>query len=170
MEKLKELLKIVLEDTDRLGIETGNITGIIVKKGDHAFSARCCKRQRYYSSTMAYNEFIIEVSESVLNIPTDSLKTIIAHEVLHTVDGCFLHTKKWRMYAKRMNDFLSYKIDRTTVNLDMSGYTPSFKYMIQCTLCGMTIGRRRKSIIIEHPENYKCPRCGQVSLTRISLN
>ena len=167
MKKLKKILESVLEDTRRLGIETGNITGIMIKKGDHAFCARCCKKERYYAST-AIEEFSIEVSESILNIPTESLKTIIAHEVLHTCKDCFGHNKKWKMLAKRMNNFMGYQIQTTTGNLNMSGYTPSFSYILKCNMCGMTIGRRKRSSIIEHPERYKCPRCKCASLVLVS--
>lgn len=166
--ELNKLLERVMEDTERLGIKTGCITGIVVKKGDHSFSARCCKKQKYFSSTSIQEEFVIEVSESVLNIPVSSLQTIIAHEVLHTVKGCFGHTKKWKLYAKRMNDFMGYEIQRTTANLDMSGYTPSYNYMLQCTLCGNEIGRRKRCSLIDHPEKYKCPRCANASLVRVS--
>ena len=165
---LNKLLDCVLEDTKKLGIKTGKINGIVVKKGNHSFSARCCKFKRPFSSTNIQEEFTIEVSESALNIPTPSLQTIIAHEVLHTVEGCFNHTKKWKMFAKRMNDFCGYKIQRTTANLDMSGYSPKFNYMLQCETCGMQIGRRKKSKVIEHPEKYKCPRCKQARLVRLS--
>lgn len=168
LKDLDKMLESVLEDTEKLGIETGKITGITIKSGDYSFCARCCKRERFYSNTTVQEEFCIEVCESVLNIPEKSLKTIIAHEVLHTCKGCFGHTKKWNIYAKRMNDFMGYKIQRTTGNLDMSGYTPTFSYMLECNTCGNTIGRRKRSSIIDHPERYKCPRCHCASLVLVS--
>ena len=55
----------------------------------------CCRRKD--------GMFIIEISEFILVCSDDAIRNVMAHEVLHTCDGCYDHGIKWKEYAGRMN-------------------------------------------------------------------
>lgn len=43
--------------------------------------------------------------------PVDALRSILAHELCHTIKGCFNHGKEWRAYVKRLNAEHGFRIN-----------------------------------------------------------
>lgn len=43
--------------------------------------------------------------------PVDALRSILAHELCHTIDGCFNHGAEWRSYVKRLNEEHGFRIN-----------------------------------------------------------
>ena len=109
--------------------------------------------------------FEIEVSSLLLNddIPEETLANTIIHELLHTVEGCMNHGKKWKYYAEEVHDKLGIDIKRlassSEVGIEPYRPTESIKYMFRCNGCGQEIKRRRRSQFVIHYHNYKCGLC-----------
>ena len=41
-----------------------------------------------------------------------------------------------------------------------SGGSAVVRYVVECTQCGAEIPRARRSRLVEHPEDYRCAKCG----------
>lgn len=126
---------------------------LINKRAKSRFGA--CKREG--------NRFRIELNNAMLTADPHHIKTILAHEVLHTCKGCQNHGKKWKLYAENMNRAYGYNITTTSsyekMGLEDLRKKNEYKYMIQCQSCGKIIYRQRKSKLITHTNHYRC-KCG----------
>ena len=92
--------------------------------------------------------------------------------VLHTCYGCQNHKKRWHRYADMMNQAYGYTITRTESpeRLGVEGKNV-VRYVVECTQCGAEIPRARRSRLVEHPEDYRCAKCGgQLALKKPKEN
>ena len=159
MKNLNKLYKECLFDIHNLGINTGKITSITI-------NTRAKKR---WGQTTKHPDgsFDININASLLADNLDDMvaKNTIAHEILHTVKGCFDHKALWQEYANRMNHAYGYNIKRCTSAAE-KGLQPvgrirneSYKYVLTCIDCGGTSYFKRASKAVQHPEWYRCGRC-----------
>ena len=44
-------------------------------------------------------------------VPVDALRSILAHELCHTIKGCFNHGAEWRSYVERLNAEHGFRIN-----------------------------------------------------------
>jgi len=114
----------------------------------------------------------IQISHRLLSDEVSDIaaKNTIIHELLHTCPGCLNHTGKWLQLATMVNLRLPmYSIKRTTSaeekGLQSGVDVHAYRYILQCQQCGKRILRHKKSVVIEHPEHYRCV-CGG-KLTRM---
>lgn len=164
---MKDLMKLVGEcqrDIASLNIRTGKVRNWSVNTRAKARWAYCVK--------VAKGLFDIQISSALLQDEVDdqAAKDTIAHELLHTVPGCFKHTGKWKQYATAVNYLLpQYNIKARSSyedkGLEDDRPEPVCRYLLKCLQCGSEIGRQKKSAAVEHPEHYRCV-CGG-RLTRI---
>ncbi len=113
----------------------------------------CCIRQG--------NRYTIELSAQLAAEGTaESILQVLAHEILHTCQGCSNHGNRWKSYAARMNRLYGYHIRRTDdfVSLGLMDHRP-IRYWVVCAQCGQRLPRMKRSPLIDHPEHYRC-RCG----------
>lgn len=112
----------------------------------------CCIRQG--------NRFLIELSDRLLSSGELACRQILAHELLHTCPGCQGHGPLWKAYASRMNAAYGYQIARTgsCESLGVPDKTP-VRHLVVCEACGMEFKRARASLLVQHPERYRC-KCG----------
>ena len=105
--------------------------------------------------------FLIEISDVLLTASQKACCQTLAHEVLHTCYGCQNHKKRWHRYADMMNRAYGYTISRTESpeRLGVEGKSV-VRYVVECTQCGAEIPRARRSRLVEHPEDYRCAKCG----------
>ena len=105
--------------------------------------------------------FVIEISDVLLTASELACRQTLAHEVLHTCYGCQNHKKRWHHYAEMMTAAYGYCISRTDSAGRLGVESKSVvRYLVECTQCGAEISRARRSRLIEHPENYRCAKCG----------
>lgn len=105
--------------------------------------------------------FLIEISDVLLTASEHVCCQTLAHEVLHTCYGCQNHKKRWHHYADMMNAAYGYRIERTDSPARLGVESKSVvRYLVECTQCGAEIPRARKSRLINHPEDYRCAKCG----------
>lgn len=123
-----------------------------------------CRATRRFGACFANKRsgsFLIEISDVLLTATEQACRQTLAHEVLHTCYGCQNHKKRWHHYADLMNRAYGYQIARTDSpeRLGVENKTV-VRYLVECTQCGAEIPRARRSRLIEHPEDYRCARCG----------
>ena len=105
--------------------------------------------------------FQIEISDVLLTARRQVCCQTLAHEVLHTCYGCQNHKKRWQQYAERMNCAYGYAIARTDSPERLGVENKRVvRYLVRCGGCGAEIPRARRSRLVEHPEEFRCAKCG----------
>lgn len=157
-EKLNTLLKVVINEARKLNIPVPfTIYNEIRVNQRPKKRFGCCRK--------IDNQFIIEVSEFVLKCPEDKICSVIAHEVLHTCEGCYEHGAIWKSYAELMNSAYGYNIKRTCtfeemgLSEDKSVEKVKYKYIIKCSKCGREYPRQKYTCVIKKINAYRCG-CG----------
>lgn len=149
--RLNSLMNEVIADFREEGIEVGSISHICVNARLRRAWGRC---NRCYAEGWEY--FYIEISDLTLN--SEGLRDTIAHEVLHTVQGCFNHGIEFLAVAKLMEKY-GYKIDVTGKVSDMGMTEDSvYRYIINCEN-GHAFYRHRMCDLVKNPSHYLCG-CG----------
>lgn len=146
MNILKTMLADMMADFERLSIPYGPVKDI-------RWSARMSRSRGNCKKTP--DGFVIHISTRLKDHP-DVLCSTIAHELLHTVPGCFNHGKKFKNCAERLR---------------MAGHLVSVRYepepfeteglmVFECTRCHKQTTRSRASAFTKHPERYRHQGCG----------
>lgn len=149
-----------------------------VRRDLESIGIRCRAVRRWYVNTRAKKrwgecralgggEFEIGISDRLLADAADeqALRNTIAHELLHTVEGCSGHRGLWRSLADKINRELpGYSVTRVT-SAEEKGITeippaPRYRYALVCEGCGQTILRQKESKLIRSPNRYRCAKCG----------
>ena len=65
--------------------------------------------------------------------PENCVRSVLAHELLHTCPRCMNHKLLWKTYAGKMNNAYSYCITATTKEALVEYEEKPVKYMLQCT-------------------------------------
>ena len=76
----------------------------------HSYAGCCCAR----GTRKKYTEYdyYIELSGFALNNTEKSLRSVLIHELIHTVPGGHGHTGEWKKWAKYVNSKTEYHIQR----------------------------------------------------------
>ena len=106
----------------------------------------------------------IELSAMLLTAPEKACCQTLAHELIHTCEGCGNHGALFKEYAERMNRAYGYQIKRTNTCEDLGlpaalEKPVSANYIIVCQSCGHQFQRVRYCAVVAHPSRYRC-RCG----------
>lgn len=109
----------------------------------------------------------IEISKYYLSTPNvteDDIRTVICHEVCHTVKGSAGHDTKWKRAVRKMRRAYSYK--DAEYHLSENPYSNhrrgenhvgmnyTHKYTLKCTHCGVIVYRDRMCGIVKNPMMY----------------
>lgn len=108
-------------------------------------------------------KYQIEIASILKEAEDTAIKEVILHELLHTCPGCFNHGTNWKKLVMQVNRAYGYQITRLGdygkfALLDLP--ERPYKYRIQCIRCGTISYRRKRSKVIQCPQNYRCSRCG----------
>lgn len=160
MKNLRKMLDEVVEEAEAIGIHPGKIISVTV-------NYRAKKRWGQCSCTAG--AYSINISSRLLdeNVPDKSTKQVIAHEVLHTVPGCFNHGDMWKRYADKMNKAYGYNISRTDspeeLGVKVVNTTSNYKYQVICDKCKHSYYYTRRSKVVQLIEKSStactCPTC-----------
>lgn len=130
-------------------------------------------KKRFGCCNAEGGKYNIEISEFVLNADSHKIKGVIAHEVLHTCNGCCNHGDKWKEYAGRMNSAYGYNIKRTSSFEEMSldkmigdQQEQHVKYILKCLRCGKEYPRQRYTCVMKKINAYRCQCGGKLTLIR----
>lgn len=125
------------------------------------------KQQWGYCEMVGDGLFDIGISEQLLADDMDDqyAKNTIAHELLHTVEGCLNHKWYWNKLADAVNNRLpQYCIQRTLapeeIGIHVERKEPVYRYFFRCKNCGVELKYQRKCKFLEQYEKYHCSRCG----------
>ena len=114
-------------------------------------------------------KYNLTFSELIFYFPINTIKDIIAHELIHSCPNCFDHRNTFKMYANTVNRLGGYNVYRCLSREDTLPYLPKHiqekykqepKYFVKCNKCGDVVYRFKKSNLIQHPEQYRCCICG----------
>ncbi len=164
MKNLIKLAEDCQKDLQSIGIRCAVVRNWTVNNRAKARWGLCTK--------VAKGVFDIQISGELLqdHVDDQAAKDTIAHELLHTIPGCFKHTGKWKQYASLANRLLPQYQIKAKSTFEEKGLTdnrpePVYRYVLKCQKCGAESRRQKKSSVVEHPEHYRCI-CGGC-LTRI---
>ncbi len=111
----------------------------------------------------------------VKNGSEHGIKETIAHEYLHTCDGCQNHGAKWKHYASLISDL--YDVTRTATaeskgidkRVIAQRRDESYKYIVRCNNCGVESKYKRMGKNLKHLDRCQCSRCGCTDFKLIKL-
>ena len=165
MKDIEKLAKECIDELEAVGIKCGKVRSFSVNTRAKKRWGRC--------KALPDGTFEINISERLLNQDAQDrfAKQTIIHELLHTVDGCFTHTGKWKIYAEYVNQrYPQYNIKRATSYEEMGQKPPEqtsapqknheFRYVLRCKKCNEIFGRQVKSRAVTYYKRYRCSKCG----------
>lgn len=154
-----EMLKSVTAEARALGIPVADTIRPQVQRNTRA-------KKRFGRCIHTAGTYTVEISAYLENADETFVRTVLAHEVLHTCPGCMNHGAAWKRYAALMRQQYGYAIARTASNtLLPETEPPAARYVLQCTACGAVFPRQKKSRLVQYPNRYRC-KCGG-KLTRL---
>ena len=110
-------------------------------------------------------DFEIQITDRLLKNSSAiiGLKNTIIHELLHTVEGCMNHGKKWKSLADEVNRAYGYNIKRASScaekGIESEIVPKKVNYMFKCKDCGQVIKRTRMSKFVKYYTYYRCGGC-----------
>lgn len=127
-----------------------------------------CRVKRDY---IGQADFFITINSALLNVenPYDTIMNTILHELLHTINGCMNHGKKWKSYAAIIEKhYPEYHITRTASYESEGVCAESIaemrvpkKYAVVCEKCGKICKKyARLSGAAKNPSRYTHSVCG----------
>ncbi len=165
MKNLEILINNTIKDLTELNIPFGNVEKWSVNTRAKKRWGQCKK--------IGLNTFEINISQLLLQDDLDDqiAKNVIAHELLHTVKGCFAHKGKWKLLAQKINQSIpdyNIKVRDTFEEITISEIEKKAKYIIKCRSCDFTAKRYKHSRVIDKPYLYRCPKCqGKIYIQKL---
>lgn len=160
----KCLIKVIKEAQELMIPVPDNICGNVI------INSR--PRKRYGCCRVKNDFFQIEISKFVLECSWEKISEILAHEVLHTCEGCYNHGKLWKKYARLMNDAYGYEISRLSspekMGLEKTENEDQIRYIIKCKQCGREYPRQRFTCVMQKINAYRCRCGGELILIKLS--
>lgn len=160
MNNADRLLQVVIAEAKALNIPVScRIEPNVVINSRAKTRFGCCIKKG--------DNYIIELSDKLIDAPEASCRQTLAHEILHTCRGCRNHGGCWKQYAGKMNAAYGYQISRTQTHeaLGIANTIP-VRYVLVCQNCGAEIKRARMSKLVRNPERYRCKCGGMLSVSR----
>lgn len=88
-------------------------------------------------------KFIISLNPKLKNMSEQLIKDVLAHEIIHTVKGCFNHGYNFKTYMYYTNkNCKGYNVEVKTNNEEWTN-NQKHKYKLTCTKCGKVFYRDR---------------------------
>jgi len=153
MQDLDILMQQVAEEARGLGIPVSRAISPTVRVNGRATSRLGCCR------CLPDGSFEIELSKRALEGDENTLRQLLAHELLHTCPGCQNHGAMWKKYAAIMEKAMGYTIKRTVEPQELGLGPKESRYTLVCRQCGAEIHRQRQCRLTRYPWLYRC-RCG----------
>ena len=159
MRNLDYEIAIVKGQLDSMGIAYDNNAPI---------TANTRAYRRWGQTKRIGNKFAINVNADLLREENDEngLRGTIAHELIHTVPGCFNHGDKWSKLAEYVKEKTGWCTDRVSTAEEMGVVIhtkPTHKtgYVVKCKECGKIVGRYfRAGNVVKYPSLYIHGGCG----------
>lgn len=167
---LSEAIQTVKEIFDR-----NNINAPFDRIRNIKWNGRIKNKLGYCRYSARLNVYEICLNKVLLNISKKKIISVLAHEIIHTVDGCFNHDTKFinisNMLNKAENLEINVRDERENIEeaLESVGKLSSlYKYEAYCTKCGAHLRYISKgnADIVKNPETYRHRNCGGIVAVR----
>ena len=150
-EQIIEMVYDYRRDMLTRGIKAGKVEGVYFTESSCMFGF--CKK-------MANGGFQIWITDLAMH---GDVKSTIVHELIHTVEGCFNHGKKFHSIANWLSRVygieLGTRASKNEMELSREYRISKAKYILQCKKCGQIILRQHASRLVKLPMFYSCG-CG----------
>lgn len=117
-----------------------------------------------YNGTYYYE---IKVNSILVDdeVPERELIDTLAHELIHTCNGCFDHGETWKMYAYKFNKAYGYNVSRVKSGDEIAAQKLKERrernsYKVTCEKCGYEWHYQRWCKVTANPSNYHHKECG----------
>lgn len=161
---MKDLQSIYMEvktELKRINMDySPRIAGIKVNGRLKACAGQC-------TLNLLSGVYFIEIARFMVQdaVETQSLKNVIAHEIIHTCPDCMNHDAEFTKRAGRLNRMLGYNVKISDTEEEMSKHGvevphESYKYAFVCKKCGAKIPRKRWSKTMENVKQFRHGGCG----------
>lgn len=145
--KVNPRLKIVIENVliSLKGLSVPVSEDILFKESGGITRYGYCTKSR--AKGISGTDFTISINKYFLH-EEDELATVV-HELLHTVEGCFNHSRLWKTYADKCSLYFGvkimvrsdYELSKEAVNKSIKicpeyYFDPEFMNMAECPSCG----------------------------------
>lgn len=111
-------------------------------------------------------------------IKEEAVKSVIAHEIIHTCEGCWNHGKQFRKYCEIVQKKYGYnpigtrpdgghKPEDLDIKEEMVFGDQMFKYIIQCVDCGKKWKYNRRQQWFGKLNKCRCPYCKDNTLKMV---
>ena len=162
-----DYLKKIERECETMAIEANIKIGII---SNIKINSRAKKRWGLCTK-LANGTFSIEISDQLLqdNVEKSALADTVMHEILHTVDGCMNHGKKWKECAETINKIYGMNIKRCTSAEEkrIDDVLDNYNYIIACPKCGYQWKYMRLTKCVKYPNRFHHSGCSNEGLIRI---
>lgn len=90
---------------------------------------------------------------------TDVFNTLV-HELIHTVEGCANHGKKFKMICNYLNEKYDMDLNRLYSGeyIQINKKESEYNYEVYCVNCNMKKGYKNKRVI-NNINKYRCAKC-----------
>ena len=136
--RFDELLNVVKADLKGVVPYSENITSkvLLLSNRNKRTLGRCTRNRENTRFTISLNPKLENMSEQLI-------KDVLAHEIIHTVKGCFNHGYNFKNYMYRVNyNCKNYNVE-TKSNSKEWEENKQYKYKLTCKKCGKVIYRNR---------------------------
>ena len=136
--KFDRLLKVVQADLKGVVPYSENITSkvLLLSNRNKGTLGRCTRNRENTKFTISLNPKLKNMSEQLI-------KDVIAHEIIHTVKGCFNHGYNFKNYMYRVNyNCKNYNVETKTKSKEWEE-NKQYKYKLTCKKCGKVFYRNR---------------------------
>lgn len=125
----------------------------------------------YYKKRGNTETYNIKIAGYLVNNGSEhGIKSTIAHEFIHTCDGCLNHGALWKHYASMVSDL--YNISRTNTMEDKgisqgvanAINNSNIKYIVKCTTCNHEWKYKRMCKTLKVINYCSCPYCKTTTL------
>lgn len=126
-------------------------------------------KSRWGNCKREFGVYKIDINADLLDERNNyqGLVETLAHEILHTVEGCWNHGPKWKAAAEKVNVMYGAHIQRCSTQEEKGvAYrtlptlqNETAKYKLVCKHCGHEYLYKRCTKAIRNPGNFRCGVC-----------
>ena len=159
LDEIEDFFEQVVKDCQEAGLTTRPASFNINSRLKRTLG-RCSKQA---IKTGDQEQFFIDINSYVIQTHNVALlRDVVAHELIHTIPGCYNHGSTFQDAAKKLNGSFP-DLYNVQVKINLADYgleaPKTNHYEIVCQDCHHTMYRERMSKTLRHIDRYRCPKC-----------
>ena len=166
----KECMKLMKDKNYPISEDIHSQLGMINAK--HTLGL-CKHRKEFVVKRGFYTKNYIYINKAFLTVEDElAIKSVLMHELIHTIRNCDNHGRMFKFYAKKANEDFGVKISTKASDLECEAFDKGQKdlgivpkYEVVCMECGQVTPFYRKNKLCNYllndiPNEYYCSKCG----------